>query len=228
MADSEYDKPEEKAFSALYAAYAAGCLDPAFALLVETQSALRTDIANDVARAEIIAGSLLEQQPPVEMSDRAIDRAMAAIDAFDTDATYAVRAAEAAGGALDELLALPEPLRTHVLDSAGSGGWKFSAPGLRRLPIDIDSAAEVELYRIAPGASVPRHSHDGAEYTLVVSGGFTDETGSYGPGDVAVKGPDDTHQPVGDAGEPCFALAVRDGGLRFTGVAGVLQRVIRT
>ncbi|MEO1100683.1 MAG: hypothetical protein AAFW65_02440 [Pseudomonadota bacterium] len=45
-------------FSELYSAYAAGCLDPAFALLVETQSALRADIADKVRQSEIIAGAL--------------------------------------------------------------------------------------------------------------------------------------------------------------------------
>ncbi len=32
--------------------------------------------------------------------------------------------------------------------------------------------------------------------------------------------------PVGDAGEPCYALAVRDAGLRFTGAMGLVQRVL--
>ncbi|MEO1189022.1 MAG: cupin domain-containing protein, partial [Pseudomonadota bacterium] len=30
---------------------------------------------------------------------------------------------------------------------------------------------------------MPKHSHHGSEFTLVVAGGFTDESGSFGPGD---------------------------------------------
>ena len=33
-------------------------------------------------------------------------------------------------------------------------------------------------------------------------------------------------EPVGDEGEVCYALAVRDGGLRFTGMMGFLQRLL--
>ena len=60
------------------------------------------------------------------------------------------------------------------------------------------SNANGELYRIEPGATVPSHSHFGDELTLVVQGGFSDEVGSYGPGDICLKTPSDTHAPVGD------------------------------
>ncbi|MFN3911594.1 cupin domain-containing protein, partial [Hyphomonas sp.] len=97
---------------------------------------------------------------------------------------------------------------------------------LKRLNLRSGERLETELYRISPGARIPRHAHAGNEYTLVVAGGFSDERGSYGPGEVVINGPNDLHQPVGDEGEVCYALAVRDGGLRFTGVMGLLQRLM--
>ncbi len=213
-------------FSELYSAYAAGCLDPAFALLVETQSALRADIAETVRQSEVIAGVLLEREDKAEMADGAADRALAVIDDLEVTRATEDSAARMAGKALDEILTLPEPLRAKALDAAGSTGWQFTSPGIRRLRLDCASDAEVELYRIEPGAAVPRHTHEGYEATLIAAGGFTDETGSFGPGDVALKGPEDTHQPVADPGSPCFALAVRDGGLRFTGAMGLVQRIL--
>lgn len=215
-----------ESFSELYSAYAAGCLDPAFALLVETQSAIRPDIARSVAQADIISGVILERQAPADMTATALDSALGLIDALDTAETKARAAAKIAGEAVDELIRLPEPLRDCAIDATGTHGWKFTSPGIRRLSLDVDSEAEVELYRIEPGATVPRHTHSGNEYTLVVTGGFSDETGAYGPGDLSVKGPEDTHQPVGDPGEPCYALAVRDGSLRFTGMMGAIQRLL--
>jgi putative transcriptional regulator len=100
--------------------------------------------------------------------------------------------------------------------------------GLKRLKLDVGSAMDVELYRIAAGSKIPRHSHGGNEYTMVLCGGFTDERGNYGPGDVCVNGPADTHQPVADDDEVCYALAVRDGGLRFTGILGMVQKLVGT
>jgi putative transcriptional regulator len=213
-------------FSELYAAYAAGCLDPAFALMVETQSVLRPDIRASVAASEMIAGCVFETAPEAALSDGALDRALAAIDALDADAPLSVKAGRAAGAAMNEILVLPEPLRTTALDAVGKAGWKNVAHGLKRMKLDAGSGLEAELYRIMPGSRIPRHTHAGGEYTLVVAGGFTDERGSYGPGDAMYNGPEDTHQPVADEGEICFALTVRDGGLHFTGMLGLVQRVL--
>lgn len=218
--------PAQNAFSELYAAYAAGCLDPAFALMVETQGLLKPQIREGLAAGEMISGALLETAPAAQLSAGALDRALAAIDALEAEGAASVRAAHAAGEAMSELLALPEPLRGLALDAAGATGWQTLGRGLKRMKLNASRDMETELYRISPGARIPRHTHAGSEYTLVVSGGFSDERGSYGPGDVAFNGPEDTHQPTGDAGEICYALAVRDGGLRFTGVFGIVQRLL--
>ncbi|MHA7898572.1 MAG: ChrR family anti-sigma-E factor [Henriciella sp.] len=228
----ETAKPMGKAtisdFGEIYSSYAAGCLDPAFSLLVETQAALRPDVKRAVARAETIAGVFLETEAKAELSAGAIDKAMAMIDAFEAGEAPATRAnaIHLAGEGLDELLALPEPLRETALTSFQTNKWQGLTQGIRRLKLDAGSDAEVELYRIEPGCTVPRHSHSGSEFTLVVSGGFSDESGSFGPGDISLKGPEDVHQPTGDMDGVCFALAVREGGLRFTGVMGLVQRLV--
>lgn len=213
-------------FSELYSAYAAGCLDPAFALLVETQAALREDVRNSIKISEAIAGVQLESEEPADMQADAVARALAVIDEIETSAPQFQRAAlEAASDGLTELLTLPEPLRDSALDAAGEAGWSRVSPGLQRLKLNVSEDMETELYRIDAGTSVPRHTHAGSELTLVVSGGFTDETGQFGPGDLSLKGPDDTHTPTADDDGPCLVLAVRDGGLRFTGLMGLIQRL---
>lgn len=214
------------AFGELYSAYAAGCLDPGFALLVETQAALRADIADAVHRGEIIAAAMLEAEAPASMADNALDQVFATIDRVDAHPALNGHAARLAGMAIDEIMDLPNTLRDSVLGSMEDRDWQFTGPGIRRLQIDTNGDAETELYRLEPGVTVPRHSHAGSEFTLVVTGGFADETGAYGPGDLSVKGPDHTHQPVADMDGVCYALAVRDGGLRFTGLMGAVQRIL--
>jgi putative transcriptional regulator len=218
--------PEINDFGEVYSAYAAGCLDPAFALMVETQAAIRPDVSRALARAEMITGVFLETEDEVALSQSAASKALDMIDAFEAGERQTRRAVNVAGDALTELLDLPEPLRECALEACGQTGWRNLTPGIRRLDLNLGSDAEVELYRIEPGRTVPRHSHNGNEFTLVVSGGFTDETGSFGPGDIAIKGPEDTHQPTGDMDGVCFALAVHEGGLRFTGVMGLVQRLL--
>jgi putative transcriptional regulator len=206
---------KEHPMSELYSAYAAGSLDPAFALLVETQTMLRPDLHELVAASEAVSGALLEITEPVAMRAGALDCTMALIDALEQAAPRA--------SAVEDVSALPEPIRRVA---GASSRWRASVPGVRRMSLEIDSPMHVELYRIEPGAAVPRHSHAGIELTLVIAGGFSDALGSYGPGDLVVNGPDDTHRPVGDEGEICFALALRDGGLKFTGPLGMIQRLL--
>ena len=218
----------QNTFSELYSAYAAGCIDPAFALMLETQSLMRADVRASVALSEMIAGNFLETAPAARMSEGALDRTLAAIDALEAPQAMQRAAGQAAGDALNEILSLPETVRGAAIDAAGKQGWQMMGLGLKRLKLDVGSAMEVELYRIAAGSKIPRHSHGGNEYTMVLCGCFSDERGNYGPGDVCVNGPADTHQPVADDDEVCYALAVRDGGLRFTGVLGMVQKLIGT
>jgi len=51
----------------------------------------------------------------------------------------------------------------------------------------------VSLLRLKPGRGLPMHRHVGAEYTVVLQGGYADSTGNYGVGDFAVgPGPSST------------------------------------
>ena len=209
-------------YSELYAAYAAGTLDPGYALMVETQGALRDDVRQSVAVSEAAAGMLLEAEEAAPMTEGALDRVFAAIDA---GAAKTPQRAAAEMPEINEIECLPEPVVKLARDAFARGGWKRPARGISRLNLDIGSDARVELYRIQPGATVPRHTHGAQEYTLVLAGGYSDATGSYGPGDLAVKGPEDTHVPVGDEGEVCYALIIH-GGLRLTGAMGVVQRLL--
>ena len=211
----------------LYAAYAAGVLDPSLTLLVETQAALRPNLKNQLQVADIIAGTALETEAPASMSLGALDNVLAQIEDLGSDATRRTHAAAEAGRALDELIRLPEPLRDLVFDAAEETGWRMAGPGIKRMPLDVGGRAKVELLRMDPGSGAPRHRHGGSEYTLVLQGGFTDEAGSYGPGDLSVAGPDVMHRPVADPGAACIALAVSDAPMEFGGVLGVLQRIFR-
>lgn len=213
-------------FSEIYSAYAAGCLDPGFALMVETQAALRPEVQRALLKAEMIAGIMLESEDQVALSDNAFAKTLDMIADYEANGVTSKPAAQRASDSLEEILALPDALRDTVLESSVKRDWQMLTPGVRRLVLDVDSEADVELYRIEPRKTVPRHSHDGSEFTLVVSGGFTDESGQYGPGDMCLKGPENVHQPTADADGVCYALSMREGGLKFTGMMGVVQRLL--
>lgn len=208
-----------------YSAYAAGTLDPALQLLVETQAAIRDDVRERLSVVDSIGGIFLESESKAPMSFRALERTLEKIDEIEVEPAINIRAAKAAGQTLDELIRLPGPLQERALEASSKAGWKFAGPGLKIMQLDVSDDVTTELLRIEPGHGAPRHTHEGSEYTLVVSGSFTDEMGTYGPGDISVVGTEHTHRPIADDGEICFALAVRDGDLKFSGVLGVMQRI---
>ncbi|MEJ2027621.1 MAG: ChrR family anti-sigma-E factor, partial [Limibacillus sp.] len=82
------------------------------------------------------------------------------------------------------------------------------------------SGVRTKLLRIRAGSAIPQHTHEGAEITMVLSGGFTDEHGHYLRGDVSVADNQIEHRPVADPGEDCLCITVTDAPLRFTGPVG--------
>lgn len=212
---------------ALTASYAAGALDPALRLLLETQASIHAAAKAELEAADALAGAMLERQSPVSMDHDALASVMAAVDARPACDGAEQRAARAAGGLIEEILRLPRPVHDLALNAIGHGGWMFAGPGLRTLTLPVQSDSRTELLRIEPGWGAPRHTHTGLELTLVMSGAFKDSRGRFGPGEIVVSGPDVTHNPVADKGDVCYALAVTEGRLSFTGAFGLLQRFWR-
>ncbi|MEM1102797.1 MAG: ChrR family anti-sigma-E factor [Pseudomonadota bacterium] len=203
-------------------AYAAGRVDPALGLLIETQMQLDDATAEQVSKYEGLGGALLESEAPASMSESALSSVLAMLDQGPKDPAHPIAAND------DDLDAFPEPLRTAARRAFANGGWRFAGPGLRTISLPTSGEAKVDLLRIQPGFGAPRHTHEGAEITLVVRGAFSDETGRYGPGDVSIASQAVTHRPIAEEGETCYALSVTDAPLAFTGALGWLQRAVRT
>jgi putative transcriptional regulator len=195
--------------------YASGELQEPLALIVATHLALCPDCRGDVARFETLGGMLLEDLPPAGLNRTGIDLSRAAAEDAPPCAGNAV--VPESEGAM-----LPEPLRSYV--RADAGRVKRRKGGLlseRRLLTDYPGFRTV-LIRIRAGAAMPRHTHEGHEHTLVLSGGFVDQSGHYTRGDVAFADATVDHRPVADSGGDCLCLAVMDAPLRLTGFPGQL------
>ena len=95
--------------------------------------------------------------------------------------------------------------------------WRSKLGGVRGRKINrlCEPGVDARLLKIQPGAAIPHHDHSGQELTLVLQGGFSDETGVYHRGDVCTGEAGKPHTPVGLEGEPCICFAVSLGGYRF-------------
>lgn len=187
--------------------YASGAADEAFALAVATHLAFCPECRRAVAMLERAGGAMLETLEPQPLSDRALARTLARLDEPAKPAPVAAHRGD---------LRVPEPLRSYAGDLERS--WLPLGPGVAHRPLFRRGRTSARLIRAAPGVAVPMHSHAGRELTLVLSGGFHDETGQFGPGDLEIATAETLHQPIADPGEVCLNLAVTDAPLRFYSV----------
>jgi len=128
---------------------------------------------------------------------------------------------------LDRLSALmPLALRSYVSRHLGALKWRSLLPGIKACRITRDARGEASFLRCRPGMALPAHTHEGLEATLVLQGAFSDVTGHYGVGEVAVA--DDTvdHRPVADRSSECIVFVVLEAPVKLTGTLGrLIQRI---
>jgi putative transcriptional regulator len=200
------------------ARFAAGGLLAGRSLVISAHLPFCPECRAAVRLHEAIGGILLADAPETALSDGALNRALSRLD----EPSLVIEAAER-----QEWLAPGVPM-PPVLKGMIASPWRWLAPGIRRLKIDAGSDEEVYLLRVAGGSGLPEHGHRGMETTCVLAGGFSDATGSYGPGDVVELAHDVEHAPVADHGEPCVCLIASDGRARMNGwLARVVAATLR-
>lgn len=203
----------------LLALYASGGLDEGTALLVATHLALCPACRTQAARLEAVGGVLIDRLSPAAMQDGSLEAALARID------TAGAAIERPAPVVHDERARrIPEPLRGYLGGRLDSLGWRKIGPHVRYVDVmPRRSGISVRMLRIAPGAALPDHGHNGAEHTLVLEGSFSDETACFRRGDVESADVQDTHTPVAGTEAECLCLAVTHAPLRFR---GLVNRVV--
>ena len=182
--------------------YASGAADEGVALIVATHLCFCADCRRTVAVAEAAGGALMEETAPLR--EGALDAVLARLD----DAPPVPAPSPSRDGK-------PSPLRPYLGGDLSDVRWRGMGPKLAFANLFRRGATRVRLLKGAPGADTGAHGHRGLEYTLVLAGGFSDETGAYAPGDLQVATPQTLHNPKADPGEPCINLSVTTAPLRF-------------
>lgn len=196
---------------ALLAAYSAGALDPGLHALVASHLSIKPDSRRFVGALEKLAADELESLAPEPLSHR--DERLAAIFGSAPVARPPARV----GSSI-----LPAPLRHYLGHDIDAIRWRAKLPGVKEYRIEAAGRGEASLLWVRAGRRMPSHTHEGSEVTLVLKGGFSDVTGHYARGDIAVAESDLDHNPMTDAGEDCICFAVTDAPLHLTGPIGRL------
>ena len=201
--------------------YASGSLPLALEVLVESHISMNPSSARSIRMLLQIGGALMENSEPISMSEGSFERLVNEIDGRQQDEEIAK------SDVSNDNDKLPLPLRNFISEATFPKNWRRIGFGLSEQTVDFgDEFGNAKLYRIAPGCGVPSHSHDGNEVSLVLAGGFTDEYGSYGPGDISIQETGAVHKPVADADGECIVLAVNEGPIVLTGPVGRLLNML--
>lgn len=200
-------------------AYAAGSLSHPAALVVATHLALCPLCRAEVGRFEAVGGQLLDEVDPAEIGDAALDQVLAKLNGREPPPD--ARRPDRSGPAPRE--GIPQPLRDYLGAPLDEMKWSLLLPRVREIKLPCSEAgARLSMLKIKAGGSIPRHTHTGAEYTLVLTGAFADSTGAYNRGDFAFADEALNHQPIAAASEDCICLALSEAPMRFTGPFGRL------
>ena len=192
----------------MLADYACGATTPGVSLLLATHLTQSAASRAKVREFERIGGALLDEAPGVAMGAEALDAVLGQLDQFPEEPR--VRALSDGGP-------LPLPLIDCIGRHFDEIPWKRRLPGVATFDLDGFGDESVSILRARPGASVPKHTHEAAEITLIMQGVLLDDGIEYHKGDVAVNDEHDDHRPRALGDETCYCLIVQQGSLKFTG-----------
>jgi putative transcriptional regulator len=176
-------------------AYAAGTLPWPHAHVLAVHLAQCDTCRATMRVIEELGGVLVEELDAVPMSEDALARTLARLDAPE-----------------------PRPLRPAPTTLAGlaTGRWRPIGPGVRLMPLAKRdrTGTRLDLIRVSPGVALPQHDHTGDETACILQGGYRDALGEYRAGDIAEGEPGLDHAPVALDGEECICIIATTGRLR--------------
>lgn len=201
--------------------HAAGSVSPPHALAISLHlyhCHECRDLAKNLCH---VGGALLETIKPASTDNDAFDALMAKIEsdipsAPITDAPTRERVTSG----------YANPLLRYLPTSLHDLPWQRQTKDISKFdltPLLNVKGFQVALQKISAGAKVPKHTHKGMEYTVVLSGGFSDELGVYTQGDFIARDASHKHSPTAMKNEDCICLTVLNAPLEFTGMYRILN-----
>ncbi|MEE4108452.1 MAG: ChrR family anti-sigma-E factor [Halieaceae bacterium] len=190
--------------------HAAGSLSLAQSACLSAHLNYCDSCARTVSQLQAVGAALFDTLAPEPVGDATLDRVLARLD---EEAPLQYQPPHRDGQD-----ATPALLRRLMAGDFSDLSWKKITGTLRTTQIRTgDPAFEFSLLHILAGGEIPGHQHRGSEMTLVLQGGFADNTGTYHAGDFVFRSGSDEHSPRALPDEDCICLAVLDAPLKFTG-----------
>jgi putative transcriptional regulator len=163
---------------------------------------------------EALGGDILESLESIEVSPDFISQTLCKLEESKFN-----KQTEAKSPVIDKRL--PTPLQRFLPNSLENLSWKGFSKNIQEFDLSFsDNHYTAKFYKIKAGKELPVHTHKGNEFTLVMSGAFSDESGSYHVGDFILADSSTQHQPKAHMESDCICFAVMDAPLKLTGFWG--------
>ena len=210
--------------------YAAGNVDWAVGICISAHLHFCPECKARLAELTALGASCLESVASAEVGKHSLLNTMAKIrqreeastKSNQTDDTSATKPVMGRLSDVDEVTNLPSVVK-KALVASGEVKWASLSRSLKVAQVTSgQNKYEVCLHRIKKGGKVAKHDHRGKEITVVLEGSFSDEVGTYNPGDYIVKMPGDTHRPTAALNKDCLCLSIAEAPVKLSGVLGML------
>jgi len=206
----------------LLTAYSAASLPLSQALCISAHLEHCSECQQKLQQLNYLGSELMQQLRPAPSTTDLKEDLLARLDTLEEDLPgqhKTIRGNEK----------IPRCLRQFVETEYHDLAWKRVSPDIHSVELCRDSnGAKVELLRIKPGGAATTHTHLGDEYTVILEGSFSDDSGVYGQGDFLHRDARHEHRPVATQDRECICLAVTEGPIQFTGFfSRILNPLIR-
>lgn len=218
--------------------YVAGSSSAPEALAIATHLSFCHECCVHVRNLNNLGGALLETIKPASIDDDAFNSLMANLEPRCSAATGHDGESHTRQRSMNlssdvQTTRTPKnkkqfvnPLESYLPTELEDLAWHHQTKEISKFDLTNLLGAkgfQVSLQKIRAGAHVPKHTHKGFEYTVILRGGFSDELGVYHAGDFIARDASHHHSPTALQNEDCICLTVLNAPVKFTGWYRVLN-----
>lgn len=192
--------------------FCAGSGSSAMSIMLSTHLHFCSDCRRRVNEYQSTAAVMFELQPIVEVEQDSFTNLLAKIKSEPVQLKPTVKKAPSR---------FPPVIEKLMKNGTESLDWQKPMKNLRVSKLLKDESGLIlGIHHLKSGGRIPHHTHRGAEISVVMEGGFSDEMGSYGPGDFIHLSKEHVHSPQADADGDCWLLSLVEAPVKLTGPMG--------
>ncbi len=198
--------------------YATGNLPLAPSVIVAVHCSMCQECTEILNSINMAGAALIEDLDKEKLDINSLDKVLAQLD----DSIGEVKE-EAIFNNSNFNFKMPKTLQNYIPTTIN---WKNLSSGVSTAELISNEDFNLDIYKITSGYKIPKHTHTGYEYTMVIDGGFTDNNKYFGPGDFSLLDNANEHSPKADPDKDCYCIVSLDSQIKLTGPIGRLFNFI--